>query len=482
MVGNEKTRELYEITIPRTDVVVRAAWIALGLALVGAQFFLLDLSASFESVYRLPVPATLRLVALGVTAGALFLTLPSLIRRTANRRALFLWMLGVGLAMRLVLLPSTPILEDDYHRYLWDGAVVATGHDPYLYAPADVSEGAAPESLQQLEASAGEVLERINHPEVRTVYPVLAQAFFAGAHALLPFSLEAWRGVLLLADVTSLALLLFLLKTLGRSPLWAALFWWNPLLVKELINSAHMDGLLLPFLIGALLLTLRGRHWFANFALACAVGVKLWPIVLWPFFLRPGFGKRGAYLLAVLFFSIPCGLFLLPQFLAGLDEGSGLAVYGRQWEMNDALFLLVLEFAKGILAALSLVGSAPDAARGLVLFAVLGASLWLARSPGEAALCRGMLLVTALLFLLSPAVFPWYYAWLVPLLVLSPKLSLLTLTVTLPLYYLRFVFADAGRADIFDFGIVWIEVVPVLLLFAWEERGRWREKRGFHAT
>ena len=60
--------------------------------------------------------------------------------------------------------------------------------------------------------------------------------------------------------------------------------------------------------------------------------------------------------------------------------------------------------------------------------------------------------------------------------------AVLALTATLPLYYLRFVFADAGRADIFDFGIVWIEVMPVLLLFAWEERGRWKGKRGFHAA
>ncbi len=487
MVGNEKSRELYEITVPRTETIVRAGWIGLGLALVGAQIFLLDLSADFEGAYRTPVPATLRLVALGMTVGLLFLALPALIRRTAKASALFFWMLGVGLAMRLVLLPSTPILEDDYHRYFLDGAVVALAHNPYQHAPADLSEGAAPEILAQLGPRADAILARVNHPEIRSIYPALAQIFFAISYKLAPFHLETWRGVLLLADMTSMALLLVLLKQLGRTPFWAALFWWNPLLVKELINGAHMDGLLLPFLIGALLLLLRRRHWLANFALACAAGVKLWPIVLWPFFLRPcfekhGFKKKATFFLAVLFFAIPFGLFLLPQLLAGLDGRAGLVAYGRQWEMNDALFPLVLAFAKAMLASFSFADLAPDVARGLVGCAVLGASFWLARARGDAAICCGMLGVTALLVLLSPAVFPWYYAWFLPLLVLCPRLSLLVLTATLPLYSLRFVFAEAGFADLFDAWIVWVEMAPVLALFAWETHGRWQKKRGVHAA
>lgn len=482
MVGNKKPWELLKITPPRMDGIVRAAWIALGLGLVGAQFFLLDLSEDFENAHRFSVPATLRLVALGVTAGGLFLILPALVRRTQARPALVFWMLGVGLAMRVILFPSTPILEDDYQRYLWDGAVVATGHNPYRYAPGDVARGDAPQSLTQLRQQGGDVLGQVNHRDIRSIYPALAQAFFAASHGLSPFALEAWRAVLLLGDVASLILLLMLLKTLGRSPLWVALFWWNPLLVKELVNGAHMDGLLLPFLMGAVFLGLHRRHWLANFALACAAGVKIWPVLLWPFFLRPCFEKRGLFLIAVLCFAIPFGFFLLPQILAGLDDGSGLAAYGRQWEMNDALFLLVYEFAKNMLAPFSFAGMAPDVARGLVLFTVLGASIWLASRAGDGVgnavgVVGGMGLVTALLFLLSPTGFPWYATWLVPFLVLVPRFSLLTLTATLPLYSLRFVFADAGHADLFDFGIVWIEIAPVLLLFAWEERKKWRAQR-----
>ena len=51
------------------------------------------------------------------------------------------------------------------------------------------------------------------------------------AHWLRPWSPAAWRIVLLLFDLATLAALLALLRAIGRSPLWAAAYWWNPLLI-----------------------------------------------------------------------------------------------------------------------------------------------------------------------------------------------------------------------------------------------------------
>ena len=47
-------------------------------------------------------------------------------------------------------------------------------------------------------------------------------------------------------------------------------------------------------------------------------------------------------------------------------------------------------------------------------------------------------------------------------------------TVLLPLYYLRFPLEAAGRPEIFDYGVVWLEWLPVwaLLAFGWLRRGR----------
>ena len=88
-----------------------------------------------------PVPA---LAALSVVAGGVYVLVAAGGRRllSTQRRVVF-WVLLVGAAMRLVMMCSTPILEDDFYRYLWDGAVLAHGFNPYAYAPGAVASGSA---------------------------------------------------------------------------------------------------------------------------------------------------------------------------------------------------------------------------------------------------------------------------------------------------------------------------------------------------
>ena len=135
---------------------LRVAWVGSGALLLGAQFWLLGLSPRFAyegPVLQRPIA---ELVALGVAAGAIYLALPWMIRATVRPgRALLAWAFAVGLLMRLAMLPSTPILEDDFHRYLWDGAVVARGVNPYAHAPAAALSGNAPPQLVELAQEAG---------------------------------------------------------------------------------------------------------------------------------------------------------------------------------------------------------------------------------------------------------------------------------------------------------------------------------------
>jgi hypothetical protein len=63
---------------------------------------------------------------------------------------------------------------------------------------------------------------------------------------------------------------------------------------------------------------------------------------------------------------------------------------------------------------------------------------------------------------------------MLPLLALRPRLSLMLLTVVLPLYRLRFYFAARGAAGVFDNGIVWLEYAPVWGLLLWEAVGKHR--------
>ena len=71
------------------------------------------------------------------------------------------------------------------------------------------------------------------------------------------------------------------------------------------------------------------------------------------------------------------------------------------------------------------------------------------------------LLIVAVLYLISPTQFPWYYTWMVPLLAVRPKASLLLYPLLLPLYQLNY---------LSDY-IIYIEHLPILILFLLELKG-----------
>ena len=71
------------------------------------------------------------------------------------------------------------------------------------------------------------------------------------------------------------------------------------------------------------------------------------------------------------------------------------------------------------------------------------------------------ILIVAVLYFISPTQFPWYYTWMVPLLAVRPKASLLLYPLLLPLYQLNY---------LSDY-IIYIEHIPVLILFILEIKG-----------
>jgi len=90
------------------------------------------------------------------------------------------------------------------------------------------------------------------------------------------------------------------------------------------------------------------------------------------------------------------------------------------------------------------------------------------RLKDRAEIPAAALTVAALLFLLSPTAYPWYYVWVLPFLCLVPVRGLLLLGILLPFYYLRFDMEKWGNAHLFDQYIVWLEFGPVLVLLAYD--------------
>lgn len=379
------------------------------------------------------------LAAILALAACAFALTPTLLRAasTADRaQAALLAVLALGLAARLAQFGADGVFETDFHRYLLDGATTLAGVNPFAHAPAaTLTADGAPIGLSPLPDAARQTLERVNHPELRTIYPGVAQAAFAIAALIEPWSLEAWRVVLLVVDLAVGGTLIAMLVRLGRSPLWVALYWLNPLAIKEIANAGHFEPLLMLFVLLALLAAQMRRPMAAMGALALAVGVKVWPALLAPLILRMVAPSLGAAVAPALLFAAIAGLAFAPAVLAPVDAQSGFVAFSASWVNNAPLFDLAHRAVYAAAGEAGVVGL-----RGLAAAIPALAALALAwrRPPDDAAALRAAFAIVLILLLCSPVKLPWYMLWvmtLLPLLPLAPLLAIPPVFLLFPAYY-----------------------------------------------
>ncbi len=155
--------------------------------------------------------------------------------RAKEDRKTFWTLIAFGMLFRAILIPANQIQEDDIYRYLWDGKVFAHGINPFEYAPSEVNdykmfkirepdafkkkyserndkELARLNELKWESDRALTVLERVNHPEVPTIYPPMAQYVFRGVSHLGADSIAAMRIAFWVFDLMTLAFLVGLLS------------------------------------------------------------------------------------------------------------------------------------------------------------------------------------------------------------------------------------------------------------------------------
>ncbi len=425
-----------------------------------------------HAVFDMPVIE----LALGlVLAGCIYLPLLPLIRKLRPEShplhyQYFAFAILIGLAMRLVLVPSEPVLEDDYQRYLWDGAVTAHGFNPYRFAPIAInSTPGIPAELSKLSAASGPVIERINHPELRTIYPTVAQAFFALSYWINPWSITTWKLILLIMDLFTLCLLLILLKEAGLSWFWSLLYWWNPVVLKELFNSGHMDGILIPFVLVAVLFSIKRFYWQSSVVLAFAAGVKVWPALLLPLLLRPIWQAPKDLVKCLVIFSVVVAALFAPVVLSGPDASSGLLAYARNWKTNSALTPAIEHLTEQILNITGTDVVSSSLLARLTLAALILTALVLvcsAKMANSQDMLRRVSILTTAMFFLSPAQFPWYLMWVLPYMCFFPIYGVYILTATIPIYYLAFYLYPRELDYVFSNALVWIIWLPAWSLLA----------------
>ena len=232
-------------------------------------------------------------------------------RRAGPRAVVVVLVLGT-LLCQLPGLTRAPQTSTDAYRYVWDGRVQLSGTSPYRYAPGDDALAELrdpalfpglgpddrsglgtvsplpddPDQLRDLAANDDRTL--INRPRVPTIYPPVAQAWFALVALVTPWeaaTLGLQVGSALVACGTTWLLCALLLRR-GRDPRWAALWGWSPVVALEAGNNAHVDVLTAALVVaacGVLALDqrVRGRV-LGGVLIGLAVATKVVPLLLLP--------------------------------------------------------------------------------------------------------------------------------------------------------------------------------------------------------
>jgi hypothetical protein len=306
-------------------------------------------------------------------------------------------------------------IDDDIHRYVWDGRLQRLGYNPYTVVPSDPS--AKPLHTEET--------RNLNNPDLATPYPPGAELFFRAVTSIHE-SVFALRLAFVICELGIVLLLLDLLRKTGRGAHLVLAFAWNPLLVIEVAGSGHIDivgAVLLVMSVAALL-----RRWRATAALtfSLAVAVKFLPIVLLPLYwkrVRIRDAGLGAAVLVLVY---------LPFLDHGRIPFGSLNAYVQGFRFNGPVF-----------AALDVLAS-PRWLAGLAVLVGLVTAVIIRRTPSENS-PEAFAWPMAASLLCAPVIFPWYLLWLVPFLTSPSTLLILIWTISIIPTYVMWHYRTLGR-------------------------------------
>ncbi|MFB3881076.1 MAG: hypothetical protein ACE149_07420 [Armatimonadota bacterium] len=374
-----------------------------------------------------------RMLALFFTAFMVFLAATFVAVRARKRLAArLIWPIVIlGIALRLAVAPVRPATTSDIYRYVWEGRVVLAGMNPY----------SSPPDSPHLRPLRDWVWTVLPWKSVPAAYPPVAQYVFAGTGLVPGNPIINLKLIFALFDIGTVLLLLSLLGRLTLPRTWIIIYAWHPLAICEVVARGHFDSLGVFLMV--LAARLLGRSWapspkdsgsvsaaLSGVALAASILAKGYALVIAPLIFVVAAPRRVVFIVSL---AAAAALAYLPFASAGLDVFRGASMYAHQWQGNSSIFQLLN------LALSPIATNHAAIARAVCLCATVA---WLAllvrRSlvvPSAASLPRLALLAMAGFFLLSPPVYPWYLAWTLPWLCLSPSVPWLILTGTVFGFY-----------------------------------------------
>ena len=346
------------------------------------------------------------IVPLAVAGVAYLLAIRELLSAPGFPRRVIVFGLALAALWHVLFLRMPAGLDDDVHRYVWDGRVQRLGYNPYIVVPSDPA-------VAGLHTSETRTL---NNPNLPSPYPAGAELFFRAVTAIRE-STFALKVAFALCDVAIVFVLLDVLRLTRRSEHWVLAYAWHPLLATEVAGSGHIDILGVLLLLVSATALLRRRSAFAAIAFGLAIAVKLLPIVLLPLYWKRIRIRDVALTAAVV------GLLYVPFLDHGRVPIGSLGTYVQKWRFNDPLFATLERVIPSSLVV------------GLAVAAGFLIAIWMRRRSPEWS-SEAFAWPMAASLLCAPVVYPWYLLWLLPFLgsIVTLPITIWTLSI-IPTYY-----------------------------------------------
>ncbi len=365
-----------------------------------------------------------------------------LMRKRLSQRLTRILFVAGGL-LHLAAFASPPYFSDDIARYQWDGIVATHGISPYRFAPND-------STLSWLHTQ--DLPERVTYPHIHTIYPPVAEWWFAASTWMFGETLW-WKLPTFLAEMGALVLLMLLLRQRGLRPELVLIAALSPCMIFQFSMDAHVDVVMMFFVLASLYVV-KDRPVLGGVLLAMGIGVKFLPVLFLPWLLYTMPRRKAAvYAISTLAASIVIvGVSYDPWMFVTLKT------YASVWSANSAWHWMLHR----VIDAPNTVRYVSAASAGIVIIVA-----WIRYRERP---IIGMQLAMMAVLAFSPVTHPWYAVPVIAFAVLRPMRSSIVLAATMSFYGLFVMTQKESGVWLEHPAWLLLEYVPVYVALALDMR------------
>ena len=310
----------------------------------------------------------------------------------------FKYKFALGLLFRAILIFQIPNLSQDFYRFIWDGRLMVSDLNPYLFIPVDIVDRVF--DGQFLISKMGD-LSAHNYSN----YPPLNQLIFAIGAFLSPKNLLGnvlvLRILIVLADIGIFIFGRKILEFLNLEKEKIHYYFLNPLVIIELTGNLHFEGVMMFFVCLGFYFFYKSKYFGSAVFIALAILTKLLPLILLPFFIK----KLSLRNLMIFYFFI--GAICLAAFLPFFDKNlmanysKTVGLWFTNFEFNASIYYVLREIGFWV-SGYNLIGIigkiSPFVTAFIILYLTFRSKYFL----------QNQFMVLMVYFLLSTTIHPWY--------------------------------------------------------------------------